>query len=238
MQDAACLGRRHVHDVAGVRHRQHALPHQLEALRRPLRACERDGGVEQAADAGVPHRCSRRNGHPRRCDPGSGDDARPLAGKPLRARPQQRRRPRSGHLPRHDRGGLQVHRDRRRLDRAACGTRARQHALRQRARLRVHLLRRTEHAVPELVCARLSADRRPLRRHELLRPGAVRPRGGRGSPRRKSRRDHGTARSVFDEERDDQSDDGARDGLRLPVGRCHRDLQRSEAEGRGAPGAD
>ena len=90
----------------------------------------------------------------------------------------------SRELPRHDHGGLQVHRDRRRLDRAARRPRARQHALRQRARVRVHLLRRREHAVPELVCARLPADRRSLRGHELLRPGCVHPGGGGRPPRR------------------------------------------------------
>ena len=133
-----------------------------------------------------------------------------------------------GHLPRRDHGGLQVHRDRRRLDRAARRSRARQHALRQRARLRVHVLRRREHAVPELLCARLSADRRSLRRHELLRPGCVHPRGGGRPPRREPQRDHGPARPVPDEERGDRPGDGPRHRLRLPVGRRVRGLRRAE----------
>ena len=61
-------------------------------------------------------RRSRRHGHPGRCDPGNGRDSRRLAGRPLLTGPEQRRRPSTRDVPRHDHGALQVHRDRRRLD--------------------------------------------------------------------------------------------------------------------------
>ena len=113
LQDAVGTRWRHDEGAARVRRRQHALPLQLEAVRRPLRERERDRGVEQAADAGSPLRRGRRHGHPDRCDPGHGRDSRRLAGQPVLRGPEQRRRPGGWYLPRRDHGGLQVHRDRR-----------------------------------------------------------------------------------------------------------------------------
>ncbi len=89
----------------------------------------------------------------------------------------------------------QVHRRRgRRRRRNPVRARPGQLGIRERARLREHVLRRDEQPVPEHVRARLPADRRPAGRRQLLGQGAVRP-GARGRPPRRDPDTRSSARS-------------------------------------------
>ena len=126
----------------------------------------------------------------------------------------------------------QVHRRRRRR---RCGDPVRAHSrqlrIRERARLREHVLRRDEQPVPEHVRARLPADRRPAGRRQLLGQGAVRPRARGRTPRRDAEPDPRPDHPVHHAERRDQPDAGSDDGLRLPHRRRDEDLRGLQGQG-------
>ena len=107
----------------------------------------------------------------------------------------------------------------------------RQLRVRERARLREHVLRRLEQPVPEHVRARLPADRRRAGRRQLLGPGAVRPRARGRPPRRDADPDPQPDHPVHQPERRDQPDAGSDDRLRLPLGRRDEDLRGLQGQG-------
>ena len=225
----------HVHQPAGPRHgrhqgdacraddREHPLSLRLEALRRPLRAPGRERRLQPAADT-----CGS-NGRGRgRGDPGRRQrrrTERPQCARRglLLAREGQRRRAGRRQPARQpaDRPAVgQVHRRRgRRRRRRPVRARPRQLRVRERARVREHVLRRHEQPVPEHVRARLPADRRPARRRQLLGPGAVRPRARGRAAGRDPDPDPQPDHPVHHPERRDQPDEGPDDRLRLPLGR-------------------
>ncbi len=117
------------------------------------------------------------------CSPGEGECDRP-------GRRRAARQPA-------DRAAVgQAHRRRRRRHGAAVRPHPRQHLVRERARLREHLLRHLEQPVPEHLRARAPADRRPARRRQLRGPGPVRAGARARPPRRDAGPDHQPGRPV------------------------------------------
>ena len=183
--------------------------------------------MDQAAAVGRPQRRGGRCGHPRRREHGRPQRAQRACDRLLLAREGERRRPSSrsaARQPTHRAAVGQAHRGRRRRHRASVRACPRQHRVRERARLREHVLRQHQQPVPEHLRARVPADGRPARRRQLLGPGPVRAGARARPPRRDAGSDHQPGRPVRDPERDARSDEGADDGLRLPQGRRHSDL--------------
>ena len=174
-QPAGPRRRRDEADARGAGGREHAVSLRIEAVRRPLWPRGREPGLQSAADACSPNRRSGRCGDSGRCERCRLDGPQRPGPGLLLAREGQRRRPGSRQPARQpaDRHAVrQVHRRRRRrCRRHPVRPYPRQLRLRERARLREHVLRRLEQPVPEHLRARLPADRRPTRRHQLFGRG-------------------------------------------------------------------
>ena len=203
----------------------------------------RERRLGQAADPRGPQRRRGRRRDPGRRERRCPDRAqRPrdrlvLAGEGECGRPRRRRAARQPA----DRAAVgQAHRRRRRRHGAPVRPHPRQHLVRERARLREHVLRHLEQPVPEHLRARAPADRRPARRRQLPGPGPVRAGARARPPRRDAGPDHQPGRPVRHPERGDRPDEGADDGLRLPQGRRDADLGAPQGEGgrRERDGAD
>ena len=171
-------------------------------------------------------RCSGRRGDSGRCQRRRPDRPQRTSRGLLLPGEGQRRRP-GGRQPARqpaDRQAVrQVHRRRgRRCRRNPVRARPGQLRVRERARLREHVLRRDEQPVPEHVRARLPADRRPAGRRQLLGQGAVRPRARGRTPRRDADPDPQPDHAVHQSQRRDQPHAGSDDRLRLPHATARR----------------